>query len=73
MTKVSLHAQASAVDVALSAFRSRSLPKLRQGELEMQERNLRAAKRTMLALQVWRDRLPEEFVAECEEGEPPHG
>lgn len=68
MPKVSLHSQASAVDVALSAFRSRTLPKLRQGELEMIKRGLRAAQVTLLMLNVMRDHMPAEFVAECEAG-----
>ena len=67
MTNPTLHAQASAVDVA-SHFVGRSPPKMRPNETEMVERGLKAAYITLLTLAAWRDRLPAEFVAEIDRG-----
>lgn len=66
MPKISLHSQAIAVDVAISAFRSRTLPKLRQSELEMIKRDLAAAKITLLMLNESRRDIAPRFIAECE-------
>lgn len=66
--KVSLYAQATAVDLA-SSFDGRSPPKMRDGERKMLEDGLKAATRTLWTIQNWRDRLPAEFVDEGE-GEP---
>lgn len=67
MPKTSLYAQAEAVGVALAAFGSRSMPKLRQSELERIELGLLAAERTLMAIDMWRGQLPAEFVAERED------
>lgn len=68
MSKISLHAQAAAVDVARVQASRRGCPSLKPKEWEMLEPRLRAAHHAMLMIEVFRDRLPAEFIAECEGG-----
>ena len=56
MTKLSLHAQAAAIDVAVR-YAGRS------GESDMLVRGLKAARQTLFKLQSWRDRLPTEAIS----------
>lgn len=61
----SLHAQASAVDVA-SQFVGRSPPKMSHEQIEMQTKALQRAARTLMLLQAMRARLPADVLAEIE-------
>jgi hypothetical protein len=64
--KVSLHAQTQAVDVASVQATRRGSPGLKPKEWEMLEPRLKAATRTLWAIQNWRSRLPKEFMEEIE-------
>jgi hypothetical protein len=70
--KSTLHAQASAVDIA-SAWPRRlttsNAVRLKQSEAEMIEDGLKAAYWTLVLLQAWRSKLPAEFIAEIEGGQ----
>jgi Mor family transcriptional regulator len=70
--KTSLHSQASSVDIA-SAWPRRlttsNAVRLKQSEAEMIEAGLKAAARTLMLLQSWRGRAPDEMFAEIEGGQ----
>ena len=66
MARSSLHAQASAIDVARIQAERRGQVKMRLSEWEMQEQGLKAASNTLLSIQNWRGLLPEAFLAEIE-------
>lgn len=64
--KPSLHAQASAVDLAAVQARRRGVPAMKPKEWEHLDAALSAAAFTMLLIQAWRDKLPRDFIAEIE-------
>lgn len=64
--KPSLHAQTQAVDTMATQARQRGGLKFKPNQWEMLEPRLTAAALTMLTLQVWRDKLPPEFIAQIE-------
>ena len=67
--KPSLHAQASAVDVAHVQARRRGSPSMKPKEWEHLEEKLAAACFTLRMLDANRHRIPPEFFAEIEGGE----
>jgi hypothetical protein len=66
MAKPNLHSQTQAVDVAALQATRRGSPGMKPKEWEMLEPRLKAATATLLLVQVWRDRLPPEFIREIE-------
>lgn len=66
MPKVSLHAQASAVDIAAMQAERRGYPGLDPKDWDHIAPGLAVAYGTLCLLQAWRDRLPPAFIAEIE-------
>ena len=66
MTKVSIGAQANAVEAAVSALKRREVRGMRSSEAELLESRLEAAARALWTIERWRLELPAKFLAEVE-------
>ena len=66
MTKVSIGAQANAVEAAIGALKRREIRGMRPSEAQLLESRLEAAARALWTIERWRLKLPAKFLAEVE-------